>query len=222
MKVALLYSGLVRTLEHTWGTTTKYLGRYSPDVYYYLNEPEKEGRVRELLRPRGLLAEADPVLPEHDYHTRLGPGLRAVQNDLRQMYGMMKVNELCRSTGVAYDWVVRIRPDVEITRGPEPLESLDPALLYIPRINNWFGYSDRFAIGPPGLMDVYMGRYTAFDAYFKEGGVFQMESFLAYHLRNQGIKIGRTQTVFNMLKVDKKGMLTRDPPYASPEWGDWQ
>src|SRR4051794_7171165 len=124
MKVALLYSGLVRTLAHTWGTTLKHLGGYSPDVYYYLNEPEKEGLVRELVRPRAILAEPDPVLPEHNYHTRLGPGLGAVQNDLRQLYGMMKVNELCRSTGIVYDWVIRIRPDLEITRGPEPLETL--------------------------------------------------------------------------------------------------
>src|SRR4051812_19537962 len=107
MKVALLYSGLVRTLQLTWPTTLKHFQRYAPDVYYYLNEPEKESLVTDLVRPKRIVAEPDPVLPEHDYHMRLGPGLRAVQNDLRQMYGLMRVNQLCRSTGIPYDWIIR-------------------------------------------------------------------------------------------------------------------
>src|SRR6201993_3006447 len=142
MKVALLFSGLVRTLEYTWPTTLKYFGQYAPDVYYYLNETDKKAKVEGLLHPKAIIAEPDPLLPEHNYHTRLGPGLRAVQNDLRQLYGLMRVNQLCRESGIDYQWIVRIRPDLEIIREPEPFNQLNLACIYIPKINNWFGYSD--------------------------------------------------------------------------------
>ena len=216
MKVALLYSGLVRTLEQTWPSIQLHLGRYQPDVYFYLNETTRADFVENLLHPKKMVVESDPNLPEHNYAERLGPGIRGLQNDLRQMYGMTQVNRLCRSTGIAYDWVFRLRADIEISQSPEPLESLDPNFIYLPKYNNWFGYSDRIGFGPQRLMDIYMERYTEFDTFMQDGGTVQMESYLAYYLRSHRMPIARTCLLANLLRKDN----FRDRPYWSLMWGD--
>jgi hypothetical protein len=216
MKVALLYSGLVRTLELTWPATQRHLGRYQPDVYFYVTEIDRADYVEKLVHPKAMRVEPDVVLPEHDYAQRLGPGIRGLQNDLRQLWGMTQVNQLCRSAGIAYDWVIRIRPDIEITRGPEPLESLDPSFVYIPKVNNWYGYSDRVGFGPQSLMNVYLERYAEFHDFMQNGGIVQMEMNLAYHLRKHRIPVARTCLLSNLLRMNG----TRDEPYSSLAWGD--
>lgn len=218
MRVALLFSGLVRTLEQTWPVIQQTFAHYSPDVYVYLNEPEREAAVRSLVHPTPLRlrVEADLKLDERDYASRIGPGVNDIQNDLRQMYGLQRVNALRKSWGVQYDWVVRLRSDLAITAPPEPLEALSPSVIYVPRFSNWFGYNDRFAIGHPKLMDTYMDRYYGFPSYFELGGVFHMESYLAYWLRMYEIPVGRTRVVFDVLRTDGK----RDAPCWGPAYGD--
>jgi hypothetical protein len=135
---------------------------------------------------------------------------------LRQLYGLLRVNQLCRSTGIAYDWVIRLRPDVEFIQLPEPLESLDPNFIYVPRINNWYGYSDRFNFGSPALMNVYMERYTEHRSFMLAGGKHHLESYLAHTLRRHHIPIARTNATFNLLRMDG----TRDEPYRNLAWGD--
>ncbi len=216
MRIALMYSGLVRTLAHTWPITQAQFRGYETDVYCYFNEPEKESFVQALLSPTRIITEPEHNFPDSDYDKRLGPGVNRVQNDLRQLNGLKRVNQLRRSTGIVYDWVFRIRADNEFTTPPEPLETLDRSFIYIPRFSNWFGYNDKFGFGPPELMDVYMERFGDFDAYFQGGGTFQMESFLAFHLRRNRIPVARTQTVFNTRRSETE----RDPPYWGHMWGD--
>jgi hypothetical protein len=216
MRIALMYSGLVRTLAYTWPITQAQFSRYETDVYCYFNETEKESLVQSLVHPVRMVVEPDQRFPEEDYAKRLGPGVNDVQNDLRQLNGLMRVNQLRRSTGIAYDWAFRIRADVELTTPPEPLETLDRSFIYIPRFRNWFGYNDKFAFGPPHLMDIYMERFSHFNAYFQGGGEFQMESFLAFHLRDNRVKVARTQAIFNTRRSETR----RDPPYWGQGWGD--
>ncbi len=216
MKVALLYSGLVRTIQETWPSAQSSFAQYAPDIYCFLNEPDQERTVRDLLQPRLLVAEADSPLPEKEYHSRLGPGVNALQNDLRQLHGLLRVNQLCNSSGIAYDWIARLRTDLLFTRPPEPLGNLSPHAIYIPRFSNWIGYNDRFAMGPPHLMNIYMDRFTGFDAYFNRGGVFQMESYLAWCLRKHEVPVARTVTEFDTLRAGG----TRDEPYRHHGWGD--
>jgi hypothetical protein len=202
MKVALMLSGLVRTLEQTWPMIAAQFKGHDLDTYVYLNEPAKEDLVRRLVSPRLLVAEPDPQLPEYNYATRQATGVNSIQNDLRQLHSMMRVNQLRRTTGIAYDWVVRCRPDLKVLVPLEALESFRPLQIYIPKFANSFGYNDRFAIGPPHLMDVYMERYPAFDAFFRRGGTFHMESFLAYHLRLHQVPVARTNFQFSLLRLD--------------------
>ena len=201
----------------------KEVGRYEPDIYFYLNEPAREAFVRDLLHPTTVLAEPDRTFPEEKYLARVGPGpqrtgaqARGIQSDLRQLYGVMRVHQLCRQSGIAYDWILRLRTDMEITHPPEPLESLDPHFIYIPKFANWYGYNDRFAIGPPALMDVYMNRFDILDTYFDAGGTFHPEALLAWQLRRHHIPVARTAIRFNLLRMDG----SRDGHYWNPQWCD--
>ena len=216
MKVALLYYGLVRTLADTWPAVQTCFAPYTPDLYFYLNEPAQEPAVRALIRPTLLLAEPDHKLPEKNYHSRIGPGVNDIQNDLRQMHGLLRVNALRKSTGIAYDWIVRLRADLFFTRSPAPLSELSPHAVYLPGFSNFFGYNDRFAFGPPHLMDIYMDRFTTFDDYFTNGGEFHMESFLAWTVRKNQIPIARTTAEFDTLRLDG----TRVPPFRHRGMGD--
>ena len=105
---------------------------------------------------------------------------------------------------------------MEITRPPEPLDSLDPHFIYIPKFANWYGYNDRFAIGPPALMDLYMNRFKDLDTYFDAGGTFHPESFLAWQLRRHHIAVARTNITFNLLRMDG----SRDGHYWNRQWCD--
>jgi hypothetical protein len=211
-----MFSGLVRTLEQVWPSIDASFGCYSPDIYFYLNEPEHEALVRRVAHPKLLLAEPDAPQPEKHYRQCTHAGNVGVQSILRQFHGLMRVNELRKSSGIAYDWAVRIRTDLEIIRSPEPFEELSERIIYVPKFANWCGYNDRFAIGPPELMDIYMERYPELETFVADTGVFHAESFLAYHLRRHQVPVGRTNILFNLLRVNGK----RDEPAWGGQWGD--
>ena len=66
------------------------------------------------------------------------------------------VKEYEKDNNIVFDYVVRLRPDLEI-KTIINLESIDNSI-QVPLEDSFGGYNDRFAMGPRNLMEVYMNR----------------------------------------------------------------
>ena len=132
-------------------------------------------RLVQLLRP--VAVELQPQVPLQDvagYTIEAGTNTEgAAVRNLQQLYGLYEVNRMRkereRMYGFRYDWIVRTRADVLFAR---PLPSLDqvPAdRITLPASQTGWPRScvpcasDRFAMGPAHLMDLYMSQYARAD-----------------------------------------------------------
>lgn len=223
MKVALLIQGMYRTFGRCWPKMYAAFEKYAPDIYIYSHEPRDLESIR-LVTPSSLkvrttvFEEPDDPQPEHDYASHLGTGVKSLQVDLRQLNDLQSLSRRVRGTGIVYDWVIRLRTDLDMITLPEPLECLDPRFAYVPTHDNWFGLCDRFMMGPPALVHKAMERYDHLPEFWEAHHVFHMESFLAWAMRDeiQAGLIARTRTTFGIARTS--GEIV--PPFRNSKWMD--
>ena len=90
---------------------------------------------------------------------------------------------MCRAAGETYDYVVFLRPDVEI-QTPFPYEDIfaafDKDTIVIPD-NNWYeGYNDRFAVVAFENMESYSHRIREIADFRKNHGRIVSEKYVKY------------------------------------------
>ena len=81
----------------------------------------------------------------------------SIQNLMCQLNSLATVTQLWRNSGVHYDAVAYMRPDV-LYNCPFPvkqLEELKPNTVYIPDFHHWRGLNDRFAMGAPEVVQLW-------------------------------------------------------------------
>ena len=89
----------------------------------------------------------------------------SIQNLMCQLNSLATVTQLWRNSGVHYDAVAYMRPDV-LYNCPFPvkqLEELKPNTVYIPDFHHWRGLNDRFAMGEPHVVHLWGERCAFFD-----------------------------------------------------------
>ena len=105
-----------------------------PDLSYQKLKYKKEGFI--------LNDERDPIL---------------IFRQLKQFQSVFNlVKEYEKDNNTTFDYVVRLRPDLELKTIFK--WELNDDSIQVPLDNNFGGYNDRFAIGPRNLMEVYMNR----------------------------------------------------------------
>jgi hypothetical protein len=213
MKVALLVQGLYRTFDRCWPRWWSYLEPYSPDIFMLSHELDRLDDITRLPGNINAHFAPDDSQLEWNYGSRLGIGVKSLQVDLRQLRDLARLSEIVKETGKEYDWIIRLRTDLDLIIMPEPLEELDPAYCYVPCHCNWFGLNDRFMIGPPALVHTALQRYHQLPEYFAQGNPFHMETFLAWTMKDSPVR--RTRTTFGVWRKEQ-----RDPPYYNAQWGD--
>ena len=132
-------------------------------------------RLVQLLHP--VAVELRPQVPLEDvagYAIEAGTNTeRAVVRNLQQLYGMYEVNRMRKERerlyGFRYDWIVRARADMLLARPIPSLDQVPVDRIILPASKTGWPRScvpcasDRFAMGPAHLMDLYMSQYARAD-----------------------------------------------------------
>lgn len=223
MKIAVLYSGMARQSTVAMTTHLEMFSAWGPIDFYALASHADATIAKHYLwdfpGQLHVVEAGDPVMPERHHAHRLGEGARNVEGCLQQMYGQNLLWHAVPDPH-AYDLIVRMRYDLEITR-PVPLSDLHPHKLTLPKFSNFGvmplgGYNDAFASGPPALMYAYFCRWGNLDDYFAEGHPFHMETILKWSMDRIGAVVHRSDIVFNKLYADG----TRGQPHYEARFGD--
>lgn len=211
MKTAILVSGQMRTADVCSGNQYLRVKRHCGDVGLYLHAADDEDahktKIYSALR---VVVEKQPQMDEKNYQEKMGLGCYGVQVVLRQLWAMQRVWRIMEASDIQFDWVVRLRPDCWFHNDLEDLAECDPACLYVPTFHNFFGLNDRFAFGGYEVMKVYMNRLDNMDEYIAAGGIFHPESHLKWTMERAGIKVKRTQILFDLVR--KTG------EHVKPQW----
>jgi hypothetical protein len=221
MKVALCFSGQMRTLAQCMSTIRRHLleplaaaGAEIDTFVHAAADADAESAL--LLSPRILHVEPQPWFDEKRYAWRIGRGCVGIQSVLRQLWSIKKSNDLKRqyaaTQGIRYDWSFRVRPDTEFVQGPIEFAAVTsrrpPARgVFIPKFSNWYGLNDRFAWGSDLEMDTYSNRFEKLDDYIAAGGVFHPESFLFWSLAAGRAPILRSNVAFFTLRKNGDRVL---------------
>ncbi len=215
-RVAVCMSGRCLGLERTHDNIRRYLLERLPAYDLFMFVPADEyADLAGLLSPTVVAARPDrPIDEGHLQNGRNCLIKVGVQRYLQQLYGLKACDRLRRQyerdTGVRYEAVIRCRPDVRFESPLPDLHGLDLNYLHVPDFHMYEGINDRFAIGNPQDMGIYMSKVDAFEAYVQDwteghpqAPPVTAEMFTAGHLRTHGIAVRRLAVRFNRVRAGK-------------------
>lgn len=146
------------------------------DIYLHGWKNPDEAIVLESLKPKDYLFEDPQDLIFSDLAQKIvytEPNLKPGRDEgsIAMLYGMQKSFELAEKSGVDYDFIIRVRPDIyfepmlsEILRSISMEGELGENSLYVARHFHSQGINDQFAVGGIDAMRSYMSTYS----YMKE------------------------------------------------------
>jgi len=196
MKIALCFSGMIRTFRECYPSYERIFSKYDCDTFVATtpNDTLKEYSFTKVA------LEEDVWINEKAYN-ECKNGETIVQNTLRQFYFIRLANELRRAhelkTGIKYDFIVRTRLDNIMVADIPDLSQCDPNKIYIPSGHDHpnsipgAGINDRFAFGGDRAMNIYCDKIYRIDEYMNEGRRFHPETILKWSLDTAGLAIER-------------------------------
>lgn len=206
MKIAICFSGQIRTFEKCWPTYAALLDKYDCDLFAATppNEILKNYPFKEVL------IHPDQIMPDHWYNLNNHPKSPG-QPMLSQFFFIELANKVRlkyqEENNIQYDFVFRTRFDNKIIGELPDLENCDPSQIYIPSGNDnpecWpeSGISDRFAFGGNHPLNIYSNKIQEIDEYMSniENWYFA-EIILKWVLTKYQIKINRFPNIIKVLR----------------------
>jgi RNAse (barnase) inhibitor barstar len=143
--------------------------------------------------------EEDPILPDLSFqkkkyvhesfilNSETDPKIIYYQlNQIHSVYNLVKEYEV--NNNMVFDYIMRLRPDLEI-KSPFNWDLLENEIL-LPLEHSFEGYNDRFAVGPRHLMDIYMTRLNYWLSKSDEHNfTTHNETNLKNHLDNYNVSV---------------------------------
>ena len=126
-------------------------------------------------------------------------------------YKVWRVNYLRLSAGKEYDLVVRLRTDLNFTRGFVPIQNhylnLPSGFVYInPQI---FGPHDYLAYGTSDVMNYYSSLFLQLQHYLKKGEfIYQPENLLRVHLSQKEQTVRMWEDDIRIFRIDSGNVDT--------------
>lgn len=219
MKVAICMSGLVRTFKKCYRSyLDNIINLYDCDVFVFVSKSPNDTDI-DLIKVTGkTILETNPVLDEKDYIKYKAKRTKkySIQGYLQQFWKIKMCHNMMleyqSKNNIQYDWVIRCRPDLMITRKIDDLSKLDKQYIYapvfppkfeinIPKCYNSdyiydykgnYGYMpDQFAIGSVDLMGIYARRYDDLDmiVHLENTQTLCSECSLTRHLKYHNVKV---------------------------------
>lgn len=215
-RTAVCMSGKCCGLDRTHGNLQQNLfaplGHY--DLFMYVLDDE-DARYASLLNPTVLEVVPDRHIDEGRLRNGTDCLLKVgLQRYLQQLHGLKMCDRLRqvheRTHGIRYDAVVRCRPDLLFDSPlPDPAR-LDLNYIHVPDFHLYEGSNDRFAIGSPENMTIYMkklddwhGYVTAWGRTTTDARPVTAEMFTAGQLRQYGIRTRLLPIRFNRVRRHK-------------------
>jgi hypothetical protein len=215
MKIALCLSGLARTFSKCYQSyIDNIISQYDCDVFIYVSKDKNSDAMNLIRSVDKIVLETDPVLDERDYAKYKKHKRYSVQGLLQQFWKIKMCHERMldyqKRNSLHYDWVIRCRPDLMITRKIDDLSKLDNKVMYIPiytelmsvknrkiyyPLDRPFEYNmatclpDRFAIATPEIMCAYASRYNEIETLVNRTKILFAEHSICQHLMHHDIKI---------------------------------
>ena len=218
MNIALCFSGQVRDFENTIRSFRKHIlrplrhhnvylfchapatgrspeefGLHFSDVYWEENEPSTFNFLRD-------------YLSSHDVEARPWNQIDPLTGYVRQLRSIYLAHKLQHDFGVKhsirFDMVFRLRFDNLYVQSVESLAELNRYAIFVPGHDSWGGINDRFAFGPPALMDFYCNRFLFLESYLKEEVFIHPETLLALHLSTHGVPVMNSRVVHHLYRHD--------------------
>jgi hypothetical protein len=195
MKIALIYSGHLRTWEECKENHRMNLWDANCDLFFYTYD---DPRCAEFHRFTRIPEEAyyHPTFDNgHPFHSNKRPET-TIHNTLNQWHNNFTAWAI---TPKGYDIYVRIRPDIRFD-GMIYLRNYTPDVLgektiYIPEGNDYGGVNDQFAFGDYNAMRVFYEVYLNHAKLWGEGIEFHSEGVQLENLRKEGVTIKRLPTL---------------------------
>lgn len=221
MKVALCFSGQIRTLEKCVDTINETIIDKlpsKPDIFCHFSPCSAfdEIIVEKLLSPKLYHFEPDEDVKIVDtdlfnecYNKRheggrpysWGPRTKeGVEQILRQMYSVYMSNEIKKQIEekekIKYDIVFRIRPDQRYYGVLEDLSLVKEGVLHVPNHDWHHGINDRFSFAKSDTMDKYASMYLNIVNLLKEkDAFFHPETIAMKNCKLNNISISSTNIV---------------------------
>jgi len=143
--------------------------------------------------------EEDPILPDLSFqkkkyvhesfilNSEIDPKLIYYQlNQISSVYNLVKEYEV--NNNMVFDYIMRLRPDLEI-KSHFNWELLGNEIL-LPSEDSFGGYNDRFAVGPRHLMEIYMTRLNYWLSKSDDNNfTTHNETNLKNHLDNNNVSV---------------------------------
>lgn len=158
-----------------------------------------------------------PQLLDHGDPWKEPPPFVSLRNLVKQLYSLRRVTELWRNHKADYRVVLYLRPDVwffndlnmtdlaeALAQSSSPSSLISHRFVYVPRFHSWGGVNDRFAFGPPEVMQLYGSRYDKALNYSKVHPLHP-ETFLRDLLNARNVSIRPTNILFE--RVRSNGIL---------------
>lgn len=197
MKVAICFSGQIRTFEECWPSYSQLIEKYNCDLFA-ATPPNK---VLEKYPFKSVIIQKDRIIPDKWYnlnHHPKSPG----QNMLSQFWFIQLANnvriEYEKRNNIQYDFIFRTRFDNLIIGDIPDLSQCDPNQIYIPEGHDHpecspgLGISDRFAFGGNIPINAYSNKFDEIEEYMSntENWYFA-EVILKWALVKHNIQINR-------------------------------
>ncbi len=213
-RTAVCLTGSCRMLDQTAANIAQQLlSRIgSHDLFVYVPDDGHGHKVRQLA-PAALRVVPDhPIDPGDLVHGKNCLIKSGVQAYLQQLNGLKMVNRLRHDYGrthrITYDCVIRCRPDVWFLEPLPDIRTLDLNYLHVPDFHCFDGLNDRFAVGNPDDMDVYMNKIGDVYDYVRRwtaaarpgASPVSAEMFTAGQLRWHGVRTRLMPVRFNRVR----------------------
>lgn len=188
MRMAILLSGYPRKFETAYESLKEpYLNKYKCDFFIHTWCPDQDfdaavyAKYIDLFKPVKFMLEKQIIFDPSEERDPFG---LKIQNTISQFYSLWMSNMLkCKQEEEMtskYDLVMRMRPDLKITR-PINLEDVDQDSI---SMYNWtvlpfgsWGVSDVFAVGPSNLMNIYAHFYARIGYYLNEDKTYDIPDY---------------------------------------------
>ncbi len=131
---------------------------------------------------------------------------------LKQMYHLEKCNDMVLQSGIKYDYMIRLRPDMAFARpiSPPSLTLLPGKIRVISKTNCCCGNEDLFAMGTFEDMQVYMNRLRLLNHYPGEEN-WSSETFLTWTMKHHGLEYVFDDELYACLVKPKWRKKSSDP-----------
>ena len=189
MKIALLYSGYLRTWERCLPNHRETFGDFEKDItsffYTYEHPGECVGLLRFVKNPHSF---HDNPFGDHKFNTRKAPENTAFQT-LNQWHSNFVGFALVPK---GFDIYVRNRCDLQFNSKVDFSKyDCSGMNIYIPQGMDFGGVNDQFAFGNYEVMKIYYSVYLNCYDLWNDGVLFHSETMQMENLKRNGVNIVR-------------------------------